>query len=367
LIHRWPRLALLLGGSLSVCVHAASAQTVIVKGAPAGTPVELVLNGTSVATATADAEGLATVAVPSTSQTAPASTTQTRTNVIVDRCGNARRIHLVDVGAGAPANSTCVRESVPWRFMVGRISTFVIDISGPAPSVRLTQGKPPKAWLKKDVPGAEASAWGPTPSGLIVFGGGGLGLIRGLTDHACGDVTCDSTSMKGSLGVGVQYWLTPMIGAEAQYVDPASPTVNGSRTGYRFDSALSSRLITISGLIGAPLGRTRIYGRGGVNRHGVTMTTTQVNEASSVTVDGVTEAIPGHTQTFEIRVDGWSPVVGGGVEGWLSQRIAIYGDVMRAWMSGSSIDAPEGRIDATGWLFHGGIRFRIGGLGRGSQ
>jgi hypothetical protein len=251
--------------------------------------------------------------------------------------------------------------------MVGRISTFVIDISGPAPSVRLTQGEPPKSWLEKDVPGAEAAKWGPTPSGLIVFGGGGLGVIAGLSDIACGDVTCDSASTKGSLGFGVQYWLTPMIGAEAQYVDPASPTAKGSGTGYTFDSSLSSRLITIAGLVGAPLGRARIYARAGVNRHGVTMTTTQVNAPSSVTVDGETQVIPGHTQTFEIRVDGWSPVVGGGGEGWLSQRFALYGDVMRAWMSGSSIDAPEGRIDATGWLFLGGLRFRVGGLGSGAR
>ena len=350
----------MLGVSLFVCVGAASAQTVIVKGAAAGTPIELVVNGASVATATADAAGLATAASP---QSGTGTPTQTRMNLFVDRCGNARRVVLADTVAGAPPTGGCVRDTVPWRFMVSRVSTFVIDISGPAPSVRMTQGEAPKSWLEADAPDGEEAAWGPTPSGLIVFAGGGLGLFTGLTDVACGNVGCQSKSTSTAYAFGVQYWLTPMFAAEAQYGDPGFATAEGAGSGYEFESTLKARMLTVAGLVAAPLGRARIYGRGGMTRHGVNLITTQVNAPSSVTIDGVTETIPGHTQTFEIRTEAWSPVFGGGGEGWLSERFAIYGDVMRAWLKGDSIDAPEGRIDMGGWSVHAGIRFRIGGLG----
>jgi NADPH-dependent glutamate synthase beta subunit-like oxidoreductase len=62
---------------------------------------------------------------------------------------------LIDTVAGAPAVGGCVRETVPWRFMVSSVSTFVIDVSGAAPSVRLAQGAAPNAWLLNDVPGSE--------------------------------------------------------------------------------------------------------------------------------------------------------------------------------------------------------------------
>lgn len=354
-----------------MCVSAATAQTVIVKGATAGTPIEFVVNGVSAGTATADAEGIAKIAAPQSGTTASSSRTQpqpqTRMNLYVDRCGNQRRVLLTDAVAGAPPSGGCVRDTVPWRFMVGRISTFVIDISANAPSVRLAQGEAPEAWLLKDVPGEEEAKWGPTPSGLMVFGGGGLGFLSGLKDVACGNVGCDNHSGSGLLGFGVQYWVAPMIGAEAQYVDPGSAKVEAGAAavsaGYTFQSSLKSRYLALSGLVGAPLGRIRVYGRAGMNRHGATLFTTQVNEAS--TTGG--EANPARTQQFEIRTEAWSPVFGGGVEGWLSQRLAIYGDVTRAWLGGDAVDAPEGRIDAAGWFLQAGVRFRLAGLGTASR
>jgi hypothetical protein len=103
-----------------------------------------------------------------------------------------------------------------------------------------------------------------------------------------------------------------------------------------------------------------LYGRAGMNRHRATLRTTQTISDTSVTTDAGTQTIAGGTQTLEIRTAGWGYLFGGGGEVWLSERVAIYGDLNRVKIKGNDADLPEGSIDDKAWLIHAGVRVRIG-------
>ena len=85
-----------------------SAQTVIVKDAPAGGTVELVVNNTVVATDTANANGRLTLVVPG------ANRADMDALIVVDSCGTRRRIVFTQPSvtaaasvARSPACSSC--------------------------------------------------------------------------------------------------------------------------------------------------------------------------------------------------------------------------------------------------------------------
>jgi hypothetical protein len=356
--HRWQPLALALAVAVAllVCARNAAAQTVIVKGAPAGTPIELALNADVVANATVDAEGLATLRVPARGD-APAST---EALVSVDRCATERRVVLTEQGATAIPAGGCVRQSVPGLFVTRGETTFVIDLSGANPSLSIAQGRPPEAWLLAGAAGLEATGFAALPKGLMLFGGGGLTIVRKIDDVACGDVACDAKLARGTLSAGIAYWLTPMFGVEAQFVRPGKATASGSGTNYRFDSELEAQMLSLTGMIAAPAGRARLYARGGVNRHAATLRTTQTVDAGSTTLpDGTTQPTAGGTSTRELRTEGWGWVAGGGVEVWVSGRVAIYGDLANGSLKGEALDIPEGVIDDKPWIATGGVRVRL--------
>ena len=355
---RWQTCGLAAAIILIGCVRAANAQTVIVKGTPSGMTAELSVNGTSVGTATPDAEGLATIAVPAASEFAA----ETRTNLYIDRCATSRRVHLAGAALAPPAEGGCVREALTWAFLVRRDSTFVIDISGTSPLVRMRRGRAPEAWLRYG-PGEEevASPWGPTPTGLVVFGGAGLALFNNLADVACGNVGCATDESKASFAFGATYWVLPFLGVEAQYVKPSVASVEGNQIGYRFGSTLESRIFTVAGNVAAPLGRVRLFGRVGMNRHQTLMITTQtVDDATRTNEDGSTTLIPGATQTYNFETKDWGYLFGGGAEVWLTRHIAAYGDLSRVALGGDVIGYPEATASNAAWLIHGGIRVRIG-------
>jgi hypothetical protein len=166
--------------------------------------------------------------------------------------------------------------------------------------------------------------------------------------------------MRFSYAAGLAYWFSPFVAAEAQYVAPGDATFEGSATSFRFNSSLETRLLTMAGLVAAPAGRARVYGRAGVNRHRAVLLTTQTVDDQSVTTGQVTQTIPGGTQTLELRTAGWGYVVGGGVEVWLSRWVSLYGDLNRASLKGSAAEIPDLTIDEAAWLAQFGVRIRIG-------
>jgi hypothetical protein len=354
--HRWQPLALAVAAALLVCARNAAAQTVIVKGAPAGTPIALALNADVVANATVDAQGLATLSVPARGNGAA----NTEALVSVDRCATERRVVLAEQGATPIAAGGCVRQSVAGIFVMRSETTFVIDLSGVNPALSISQGPPPEAWLLAGVDGSVASGFAALPKGLMLFGGGGLTLFRRIDDVACGDVACDARLARATVSAGIAYWLTPMFGVEAQFVRPAKATASGSGTNYRFDSELEAQLLSVTGMIAAPAGRARLYARGGVNRHAATLRTTQTVDAGTITLpDGTTQPTAGGTSTRELRTEGWGWIAGGGVEVWVSGRVAVYGDLTNGSLKGDAIDIPEGVVDDKPWIATGGVRVRL--------
>jgi hypothetical protein len=357
LIHRWQPLAIVAAVTLTVCAGTASAQAVIVKGAPAGSSVELMRNGTAVDSAAADAQGLARLAVP---EAAAGSTSQTEAHVFVDRCSDVLRVLLAEGALTPPASAACARQALPGYFIVRRTTSFVIDVSGANATVLLTQGRVPQSWLQVGT-SADGSSGEPLPTGLVVFGGAGLALSGNIGEVACGSGTaCTSDTNRLSYGGGVAYWFSPNIALEGQYAAPSNATAEGGATSLRFNSSLEARFVTISALVGAPVGRARIYGRAGVNRHRAVLNTSQTVDDTTVTVGEQTRTIPGASQTLELRTAGWGYVFGGGFEVWAGTRIAFYADLNRISINGKTEDASLRTIEDSMWITHGGIRIRIG-------
>ena len=357
MIHRWQPLAIVAAVSLIVCAGTAAAQTVIVKGAPAGSSSELVVNGTAADSATADAAGLATLTVP---EAAAAAANQIEAHLFVDRCGDVLRILMAEGPLAPQASAACARQALPGYFIVRRTTSFVIDVAGANATVLLTQGRVPPSWLLASSDPA-ASAAEPLPGGLMVFGGGGLAMGGSIDSVACGTVAaCTSKSSRRSYGGGVAYWLSPYIAAEAQYFAPSNATAQGSDTGLNFNSSLEARFVTIAGLVGGQVGRARLYGRAGVNRQRAVLNTTQTVDDTTVTVGDETRTIPGATQTLELRTAGWGYVFGGGFEVWAAPRLAIYADLNRISINGKTEDASLRTIKDAMWLIQAGVRIRIG-------
>ena len=88
--------------------------------------------------------------------------------------------------------------------------------------------------------------------------------------------------------------------------------------------------------------------------------TTQTQDPRTVTVDEVVQTIPGGTQTFELKTDGWGWLFGGGLEVWVSPSFAIYGEFDYGALKGSDVSGGEARIDdrLTSALL--GLRVHIG-------
>ena len=334
----------------------ATAQTVIVTGAPPQSTVELALNATIIRTATADDTGTATLAVDLTETRGKA---ETDARIVVDTCGDLQRVALVElVMQPPPPRDGCVRREMVGLFVVRQVTTFVVEIGESAPTVRVRQGRPPPAWLR---PGA-----GPLPStreatiGLVLAGGGGLGMFSDPYAATCGSLTnCSGASSTLAHTVGADYWVGRFLAAEASYVKPADLLAQGGGEGFRFDTRLETRVVTLAGKVGAPVRSARIYGLAGATYHVGTSTTTQTLADQAVTVDGVIEILPGGTQVFVVNTRGWGWLWGGGVEFWATPRFALYADVTRATLKGGDADGGEGDLNQPVTLILGGARFRV--------
>ena len=327
----WRPLALAAALNVVVCVGVATAQTVIMRRAPAGSNVEFVLNAETIGSAVVNADGDATIVAGG------ATKSDMDANLYVDICDTVRRVFVVERSrTPAPPETGCARSQISGLYLVRPISTLVFDVGGSIPTVLLRQGSyslaPPKTWAT-------------APKGIIAFGGGAFTKFQQVGNVACGTATQCSRDESGfGYTGGVSSWITPFVGAEGAYLRPSKPTVDGSGTGYRFNSSLDAHLFTVVGKVGGPVGPLRLYGEAGADYHRATFETTQTIDEQTVVVDDATVTTKGGTQTISLETAGWGLVFGGGVEVWLARRFALYGEGSYAAIKGNAREG-EGAID----------------------
>jgi outer membrane protein with beta-barrel domain len=324
----------------------AAAQTVFVRNAPAGSAVEVVVNGAPAGTGTIGEDGNGSVAF-----TLGDDKAEMDANIFVDTCDKMRRIVIVDRGRlPAPPAEGCDRRDVAGIFWVRPVNTLVFDFGGVNSSVLLIKGsyKPPKPQAET----SEESSAAPrrqAPTGFVLFGGGSLTKYRDVTKIACGNVSNCSGSSGLGYSFGAGYWITRFLGAEFTYLNPRTLTISGgdaSLTEFSFSNEFNTNVATAVGVLAIPAGPMRFYGKGGADYH-------------QATAD-LRETIGVQTQVIQVKTRGWGWIYGGGAEGWFTPRFGIYGEVTVAQVKGDAQVGQTGRIDdqLTSLLF--GARLRLG-------
>lgn len=349
----WRALVLAVVGLLTVGAGAARAQTVYVRQAPPASPVEIVLNGKPVGSGTADANGDAILPL---NLSALIGRAEMDANVLVDVCGELRRVLISDRGMRPPVPGPgCDRREIIGVFFLRRVTSLVVNVGGVNPGVLLVQGTYD---LRDPRP---ARAWGRAPRGLVLFGGGGFGGVRDAERLACGTLDdCSGDGRQAAFNAGATFWIVSVVGAEVSYLRPAQVDIRGSGEGFRFTSAFDVELVTVAGTVGVPVGAVRLYGKVGTNYQRSTFSTTQSRDPQTIVVDGVEQTIEGTTQTLVLNTRGWGWYFGGGVETWVTRSIGLYGEVTRAALRGQPDTGGEGLTDDALTSLFVGLRVRIG-------
>jgi outer membrane protein with beta-barrel domain len=336
----WRLLAIAVALNVTAGAAIAAAQTVMLRNAPPGANVEVLLNDAVVGTGTTSPAGEASIdfKLPEPGEL--------DANVYVDACEKTRRVLVVDRNRRPPPPPPgCERREVSGVFAVRRIHTLVVDVGGLQPSMLLVKGKytPPKS-ATAEGDGAESTPMRPAPTGLTLFGGGGFGKFRDAFGVACGNVVC--TGHDGGLGYtfGGTFWFTRWLGAEGGYLKPRKVTAKGGDT-FKFNTAFDVDVFTVAAKIGIPAGPARIYGLAGGNYHQSTL--------------GSTETIDLATQTFAQKTHGFGWLLGGGTEVWITPKVALYGELSLAQIKGKAEDKGEGRVDDRLRFLAIGARIRL--------
>jgi hypothetical protein len=338
---RWRIVATAAAGILGMA-GAASAQTVYLRNAPAGSRVEVIVNAASAGTGTVDADGEAKVPF-----TLPEGKTEMDSSIFVDTCDKLRKVVIVDRNRQPPAPAEgCERREISGIYWVRPINTVVVDAGTPTPSLLLVRGTytPPKPTAE----GEEASTPAkPLPTGLLMFAGGAYTNFRDAGDLFCGNATpCSQKTAGFSYAFGATLWLTRFVGFEGAYIHPHEVTASGGDT-YAFNSSLDSDVWVAMGKLGAQVGVVRLFGQGGMNYHEATTTTSETIDVGS--------------QKFQFKTKGWSWIFGGGMEAWIgkNQRMAIFADggIMR--IQGDAESGGEARIDDRLKYLTAGVKLRI--------
>ena len=336
----------------TILAGTAHAQTVIVRSAPAGAPIDLLVNTETAGSTTANASGDARLTL---NMFAAAGKSETDAYLFVDFCkDDRRRVLIVERSGQAPAAVPgCDRRQILGVYLVRRITTLVVNVAGPNPTVLLRQGA---------VSLTPKRVWQPAPAGFHVFGGGGLMQIRDAVAFACGNVgNCSGDESGVGYTAGVTYWFSRYLGAEFSYTKPAEITIQGSGDAFTFTGFMDPEIYALSGKVGFPARRFRLYGQVGANYHRSSQGTSETVEDITVTnEDGTETVIPGGVQTFNLKASGWGWQFGGGTELWLMPRLAVYGEVGWTWIIGDAEDDAIGKIDDRYTSIIGGIRLRLG-------
>lgn len=293
----------------------AAAQTVMVRGAVPGETVEVLVNGVLDGTATIDAAGVGTVSF----SLPPGGTTPSEMNarLYVDTCGTTRRVHVVEQNQLPPdPQADCTRSDIGGIYWVRQRSTIVVNVANPIPTILLRQGS-----YNPNAGGPRR----PSPTGLVLFGGGGLAQLPDLFLFACGDVSeCSGDEMVGAYTAGAGYWLTRWFGVEASYTRPSRLTGEGTFLAFTFTDTVDLHVVSLLGKLGIPLGPVRIYGQGGGTWH----------EGTSTTVQRLGE----QSQTFELKAEGWGWTAGAGIEAWVAPAFALYVEGTMGRLKGEAVD-----------------------------
>jgi len=339
--YRW-RLVVTTAAVVMSLTGLASAQTVYLRNAPAGTEVEVIVNAASAGKATVDEAGEAKVAF-----TLPDGKTEMDSNVFVDACDKLRKVVVVDRNRQAPPPAEgCDRREISGIYWVRPVNTIVVDVGGPTPSLLLVRGSytPPKPVAEGE---EENKPSRPLPKGLLMFAGSAWTNYADTADFSCGTATpCTPKPSGFTYNFGATLWLSRFVGFEGSYMRPHKVTASGGDT-FKFDTALDSDVWTLTGKLGAQAGPVRIYGEGGMNYHEATNTTHETIETAN--------------QTFQYKTKGWSWVFGGGMEGWIGakQRVAIYGNAGVMHIKGKAESGGEAQIDDRLKYVAIGVKLRV--------
>jgi hypothetical protein len=349
----WRALVLAVACHITVGAGAGWAQTVYVRQAPPASPVEVVLNGKPVGSAKIDANGDAIVPL---NLSALIGRNEMDANILVDVCGELRRVLVSDRGMRPPApGAGCDRREIIGVFVIRRMTSLVVNVGGLNPTVLLVQGTYD---LRDPRP---ARVWGASPTGFVLFGGAGFARARDAETAACGALTdCSGEGAQVAFTAGVTFWVTPYLGAEVSYLRPAQFDARGSGETFRFTSAFDAELVTVAGTVGVPIGPVRIYGKVGTNYQRSTFSTTQTQDPRTVVIGGVEQTIEGTTQTLVLNTAGWGWLFGGGAETWVTRSFALYAEASRAALRGEAVNGGEGAADEALTSLFLGLRFRIG-------
>jgi hypothetical protein len=354
---RWRLLGIAAALNLTLGTAIATAQTVYVRSAPAGTGVEIVMGATPIGSGSADASGDATVQVKLPSNV-PDSGTDVQ--IYVDACEKRSRVLLAERGLEPPnPEAGCERKQVVGFFLMRRVTSLVVDVA--APTVWLRQGPVPAEWLSHEAGAIEAITHRPSPKGLVLYGAGGFVKVRDAVALFCGDAEdCVGHDFRPDVAAGITYWVTRFMGAEVSYVRPRTVTAVGSSTGSAFNSSLQIQLFNVVAKGAVPIGPVRLYGLVGADYHHATSTTKQTIDAVTLTVDDTEQVVPGGTQTAVLHTQGWGLLYGGGFEGWVTSSFGLFGEVDYGRLKGTVINSTEGGIEDRITLLLFGVRLHLG-------
>jgi hypothetical protein len=326
---------LILGAALNLLAAAAvSAQTVIVTNAPPGDKVEVVFAGKPAGSAAVDPSRVATIPI------SPAAGAQEMdARVYVDVCSKLHRILVVERNQlPAAKDEGCDRREIPGIFWVRPVNTLVINMGGAIPTLLLVRGRYD---VNNPAPIRRA------PHGLVLFGGGGLIGFSEVARFACGTVTdCRQDGSGAIFTGGTGFWIRPWLGAEGSYLRPSKLTSAGGESDFDFTTTFDVHIFTVIANVGVPIGPARIYGKIGANFHSATTTTRQTQGEES--------------QTIVLDTEGWGPVYGGGFEGWIKPRFAIYAEGLLGTLKGQPNERSiEGEVDEGLKYFVVGVKVKL--------
>jgi hypothetical protein len=341
-----------------VGVVPAAAQTVLVRDAPAGSTIEITLPPADPATATVGANGEATVTLDAMVKSGRAEVVA---QIYDDTCPGPSH-HFVFVERNQPpppAGVGCARQDSGGFFVVRAITVFVINIGGDHPTVMLRQGPVPPAWLQEGP--LVARHPNGAPPGLAVWGGTSFLRLQTEFNHQCGNLSgCNGNALNLSYNAGGILWLTRHLGANVGYIRSAKATADASPGSFTFKSSFDVDVLTLAGDIGLPAGPVRLFVEAGGNRHRAKLTTNETTTDLTVTVGGVSQTVPGGTQTSVTNTGGWGWELGGGLEVWIKNRAAVYATISTIAIRGTDLNGGEARVNDRTTLMAVGLRFRIG-------
>jgi hypothetical protein len=366
----------------AVCVLAsrgtAAAQTVVVRHVPAKAAVQIIVGDAAPVAAVQDADGN----FRATINAIPAGSTEISAQVFVDTCEASVRIVLTNVGAEASqptAGVNCLRrQPISGTYVVRSRTSLVVDLSGETPKLLTSQGPAPNLWLhdaavesrpagatpatgEPAAPAAPATNYAPT--GLIVFGTGNISNYRTYGQSDCTSTAAASCTIKNTVwagSVGLEYWVSPYIGAFGSLSKERPATTSGDGGTYRFSSELDTDFAT-AGLEGRlPAGRVTIFGTVGATHHRATWTTVNTVDDSTVTVNGVAQTLSGGTETWIVKTQGWHLAFGGGADIWVTKRLGIRGGIDYAIFQGNDLGGSQAKIDDSMLSAKFGVVFKIG-------